>query len=88
VEQNLKSSRAATGRKVDNLMQVLRSLWSTDNAGGLGNRETLWCTESGGPGLAGELNSHRLRLWTSDIAAAKALAPHLPEFAQRIGVSP
>jgi TetR/AcrR family transcriptional regulator, copper-responsive repressor len=26
VEQNLKSSRAATGRKVDNLMQVLRSL--------------------------------------------------------------
>jgi hypothetical protein len=25
VEQNLKSSRAATGRKVDNLMQVLRS---------------------------------------------------------------
>jgi len=25
-EQNLKSSRAATGRKVDNLMQVLRSL--------------------------------------------------------------
>jgi TetR/AcrR family transcriptional regulator, copper-responsive repressor len=26
VEQNLKSSRAATGRKVDNLMRVLRSL--------------------------------------------------------------
>ena len=26
VEQNLKSSRSATGRKVDNLMQVLRSL--------------------------------------------------------------
>jgi TetR/AcrR family transcriptional regulator, copper-responsive repressor len=26
VEQNLKSSRAATGRKVDNLMKVLRSL--------------------------------------------------------------
>jgi AcrR family transcriptional regulator len=26
VEQNLKSSRAATGRKIDNLMQVLRSL--------------------------------------------------------------
>jgi TetR/AcrR family transcriptional regulator, copper-responsive repressor len=26
MEQNLKSSRAATGRKVDNLMQVLRSL--------------------------------------------------------------
>ena len=26
VEQNLKSSRAATGRKVDNLMQVLRNL--------------------------------------------------------------
>lgn len=26
VEQNLKSTRAATGRKVDNLMQVLRSL--------------------------------------------------------------
>jgi TetR/AcrR family transcriptional regulator, copper-responsive repressor len=26
LEQNLKSSRAATGRKVDNLMQVLRSL--------------------------------------------------------------
>ena len=26
VEQNLKSNRAATGRKVDNLMQVLRSL--------------------------------------------------------------
>ena len=26
VEQNLKSSRAAIGRKVDNLMQVLRSL--------------------------------------------------------------
>jgi AcrR family transcriptional regulator len=26
VEQNLKSSRATTGRKVDNLMQVLRSL--------------------------------------------------------------
>jgi hypothetical protein len=25
MEQNLKSSRAATGRKVDNLMQVLRS---------------------------------------------------------------
>jgi TetR/AcrR family transcriptional regulator, copper-responsive repressor len=26
VEQNLKTSRAATGRKVDSLMQVLRSL--------------------------------------------------------------
>jgi hypothetical protein len=26
VEQNLKSTRAATGRKVDSLMQVLRSL--------------------------------------------------------------
>jgi len=26
VEQNLKSNRAATGRKVDNLMQLLRSL--------------------------------------------------------------
>jgi hypothetical protein len=26
VEQNLKSSRAATGRKVDNLMQLLRRL--------------------------------------------------------------
>jgi hypothetical protein len=26
VEQNLKPSRAATGRKVDNLMRVLRSL--------------------------------------------------------------
>jgi hypothetical protein len=26
VEQNLKSSRAATGRKIDNLMQLLRSL--------------------------------------------------------------
>ena len=26
MEQNLKSSRAAIGRKVDNLMQVLRSL--------------------------------------------------------------
>jgi hypothetical protein len=26
VEQNLKSSRAATGRKVANLMRVLRSL--------------------------------------------------------------
>jgi len=26
VEQNLKSSRAATGRKIDNLMRVLRSL--------------------------------------------------------------
>ena len=26
VEQNLKASRAAIGRKVDNLMQVLRSL--------------------------------------------------------------
>jgi hypothetical protein len=26
VEQNLKSSRASIGRKVDNLMQVLRSL--------------------------------------------------------------
>jgi len=27
VEQNLKPSRAATGRKVDNLMRVLRPLW-------------------------------------------------------------
>ena len=26
MEQNLRSSRAATGRKVDNLMRILRSL--------------------------------------------------------------
>ena len=40
-----------------------------------------------GRGLA-ELRKGMTAQGDADIAAAKALAPHLPEFAQRIGVSP
>jgi tetratricopeptide (TPR) repeat protein len=40
-----------------------------------------------GRGLA-ELHKGMTAQGDADIAAAKALAPHLPEFAQRIGVSP
>jgi tetratricopeptide (TPR) repeat protein len=40
-----------------------------------------------GRGLA-ELRKGMTTQGEADIAAAKALAPHLPEFAQRIGVSP
>ena len=35
LEQNLKSSRTNTGRKVDNLMRVLRRLQLADNEGDL-----------------------------------------------------